>query len=479
MPGWLISAAPGDEADQSTQWYASFWEFCSRYCEARFGAAWHLSPGQSLLLHAENAVLPAQVVVYSPEGSNNNLELPFDTSLYDLRESQLPLASELIVREDLRLFSVAVALARTPPAFFGRYPLECRVALASLRNLPELLGHLLNGQRTVVAGRLAGAFRRIGRVEAAEEIVSTIRTAGQAVRECDPFDEDQRTSPLPQTVAPIVGRLQTMWTTMREDVIAAFPEPPGLPNDRAAYLRFVDEIYRSDAYHSLSIEGYRVSPELVERAASGNWNPDANAADRASRDGLAAHGYWRAFGRVKRTIAEIVGGAEAATLVRPGHREWHRELCQPCVAAGLIAPAALAGYRRDAVYLLTSRYVPPRWETVGEAMEALFDLLESEDEPCVRAVLGHWLFGYIHPYPDGNGRMARFLMNAMLASGGYPWTVIRVEDWRRYLDALDRASLAQDIRPFARFIAECVQAAPNLPALSTGPQDNLESKPTG
>ena len=291
-----------------------------------------------------------------------------------------------------------------------------------------------------------------------------MRTAGHAVRECDPFDEDQPTCPLPQAAAPIVGRLRAMWTTMREDVIAAFPEPPGLPNDRAAYLRFVDEIYRSDAYHSLSIEGYRVSPELVERVASGNWNPDTSAADRVSRDGQAAHGYWGAFGRVKRAIAEIVGGAEAATLVRTGHREWYRELFQPGVAAGLIAPSALAGYRSHAVYLLTSRYVPPRWETVGEAMEALFDLLGSEEEPCVQAVLGHWLFGYIHPYPDGNGRMARFLMNAMLASGGYPWTVIRVEDRRRYLDALDRASLARDIRPFARFLAECVRAPPNLPA---------------
>jgi hypothetical protein len=41
-------------------------------------------------------------------------------------------------------------------------------------------------------------------------------------------------------------------------------------------------------------------------------------------------------------------------------------------------------------------------------------------QPCVPAVLGHWLFGYIHPYPDGNGRIARFLMNVMLASGGIP-----------------------------------------------------------
>ncbi len=92
-------------------------------------------------------------------------------------------------------------------------------------------------------------------------------------------------------------------------------------------------------------------------------------------------------------------------------------------------------------------------------MTMLFDLLEKEPEPAVRAVLGHWMFGYVHPYPDGNGRMARFLMNAMLASGGYPWAIIRVEDRDAYLAALDRASIDGDIAPFANFIARCVRAA--------------------
>ena len=90
-------------------------------------------------------------------------------------------------------------------------------------------------------------------------------------------------------------------------------------------------------------------------------------------------------------------------------------------------------------------------------MPALFDLLEKEAEPGVRAVLGHWLFGYIHPYPDGNGRMARFLMNAMLASGGYPWTVIRVRDRNAYLKALDSASIDMVINPFSAFVAKRVR----------------------
>jgi hypothetical protein len=134
-------------------------------------------------------------------------------------------------------------------------------------------------------------------------------------------------------------------------------------------------------------------------------------------------------------------------LVRTAHRNWYREMFQPCVAAGLITPGALAAYRNDAVCLGISRYVPPRWEA----------LLEAESEPGVRAILGHWLFGYIHPYLDGNGRMARFLMNAMLASGGYPRTIVRVEDRNAYLAARDRARIDGDIHPFADFIAERVR----------------------
>ncbi|HEY3658960.1 MAG TPA: Fic family protein [Steroidobacteraceae bacterium] len=150
---------------------------------------------------------------------------------------------------------------------------------------------------------------------------------------------------------------------------------------------------------------------------------------------------------MKRSVEEIIAGANPGTLVRSAHREWYREIFQPSVAAGLIPATALAGYRNDFVFRRTSRYVPPRWETVRDAMPALFDLLESEPEPAVRAVLGHWLIGYIHPYMDGNGRMARFLMNAMLASGGYPWTVVRADDRARYLRTLDSASIDLDICP--------------------------------
>ncbi len=457
IKGWVISSGPGVRPGDSTPCYASFWEFCARYCEARFDAAWHLSPEQSLLLHADKTVIPARVIVSSPKGSNNKIELPFGTSIYDLKEERAPLASDLAVLNGLRLYSAPAALVRVPESFARRHPLELRVVLASVSDVSEILRPLLEGGRSVVAGRLVGALRRIGRQDDADEILDTMKAAGYDVREKDPFESGQATGPLLATAPPIVRRLRAMWEASRESVLEFFPEPPGLPNDANSYLEFVAAIYRSDAYHSLSIEGYRVSPDLLARVAAGDWNPDKNRQDRESRDALAARGYWQAFQLVKRDIAGIISGTEAADLVSRSHRDWHRELFRPCVEAGLIRTAALAGYRTDAVHLRTSRYIPPRWQAVSDAMAEYFDLLRDEREPSVRAVLGHWLFGYIHPYADGNGRMARFLMNAMLASGGYPWTVIRTGDRSRYLAALDSASIDHDVAPFVRLVAEHVR----------------------
>jgi fido (protein-threonine AMPylation protein) len=458
MKGWLISSGPGARDGDSTPWYASFWEFCARYCAERFGEAWYLAPEQSLLLHAENTVIPAQVIVSSPKGMNNKIALLFGTSLYDLKQPQMPTAADLmLLRDGLRVFTPAAAIIRAPEGFFASNPIETRVVLASFRDASDLLRRLLDGGHTVVAGRLAGALRHIGRPEAANEVVTTMKAAGYDVRESNPFADRAPVAAATAAAAPIVGRMQAMWESMRGKVLDIFPPPPGLPEDRAAFLQFVDDIYRSDAYHSLSIEGFSVSEALVERVRAGNWDPAHHDDDRHSRDALAARGYWQAFQAVKASIGEIISGANPGRLARASHRDWYRELFQPCVSAGLITPSALAGYRNDAVYLRTSRYVPPRWEAVRDAMPALFDLLEHETEPGVRAVLGHWLFGYVHPYPDGNGRMARFLMNAMLASGGYPWTVVRVEDRNAYLDALDRASIDMDIAPFADFIAERVK----------------------
>jgi len=54
---------------------------------------------------------------------------------------------------------------------------------------------------------------------------------------------------------------------------------------------------------------------------------------------------------------------------------------------------------------------------------------------------------------NGNGRFGRFLMNTMIVSGGYPWTVIPVTDRNAYVHALEKASVSENIAPFVDFLA--------------------------
>jgi Fic family protein len=244
---------------------------------------------------------------------------------------------------------------------------------------------------------------------------------------------------------------------MRKPVIARFPKAPGLPRNVEAYMKGVEKAYVTDAYHSLSIEGYRVSTELIERVRSGSWNPEANERDRNERNAMAARGYFQAFQVVENSIGRVLKGENPGVVAEEDHREWYREMFAPSVTAGILEPADLAGYRNGQVYIRQSMHVPLNRDAVREAMPAIFDLLTEENDPAVRVVLGHFVFVYIHPYMDGNGRMGRFLMNLMMAAGGYPWTVVPVGDRNAYMAALEKASVGEDVGPFADFLAKFVE----------------------
>jgi Fic family protein len=236
-----------------------------------------------------------------------------------------------------------------------------------------------------------------------------------------------------------------------------FPENEGLPKDIKAYLKAVDEIYVTDAYHSLSIERYIVSVELIEKVRSGEWNSEENEEDRKHKDAMAARGYWQASQEVKKSIEKILNGTNSGKVADHDHQDWYRELFAPSVTAGILKVSDLAGYRTNQVYISNSKYVPLNKDALRDAMLILFELLENEEHAGVRAILGHFIFVYIHPYSDGNGRMGRFLMNVMLASGGYPWTVIPVEERDNYMQTLEKASVEEDIEPLAKFISNLVK----------------------
>lgn len=454
VKGWYLAGRPGDAPGDTTAWFASFRDFVAGYCSARFGEDWHLAPAHSVQVHAGATVLPLQVVVHAPRGNNSVLELPAGCSLLDYRAKDFAPADQVEVRGGLRVLTLPASLVRVTEAFFHTSPTDAQVALTALRDTSALNRALLAGGHSVVAGRLTGAFRAIGRPEAADDLLATMRAAGYTVQESNPFLADPPRLGARNAASPTVSRLQLLWASMREEVLRSSPEEPGRPANIGAYLADVREVYAEDAYHSLSIEGYRVTDEMIQRVATGEWDPEQHAEDADARNALAAHGYWRAFEAVQLSLRRVLSGENPGSVVRADHGSWYRALFGPGVEAGILAPTDLAGYRSAPVYIRGSMHVPPAREAVPDLMQALFDLMAEEPSAVVRAVLGHFFFGFIHPYMDGNGRMARFLMNAMLASGGYRWSVIRVDRRDGYMAALEAASAGADIGPFAAFIAE-------------------------
>jgi Fic family protein len=226
-------------------------------------------------------------------------------------------------------------------------------------------------------------------------------------------------------------------------------------------LEQVEERYVADAYHSLSIEGYRVTPELIERVRNGQWQPDGE--DARSLDAMAAKGYFEAHLKVKAYIADTMRAKPGNWPLHDTLGSWYRALFSPSVAAGVLKPSDLAGWRNDQVFIRGALHVPLSKETVRECMPVFFELLAAEAHPAVRAVLGHFFFVYIHPYMDGNGRLGRFILNAMLATGGYAWTIVPLELRKPYMAALDQASSYRNVQPLAKFFADLVREQTDTP----------------
>jgi hypothetical protein len=335
-------------------------------------------------------------------------------------------------------------------------PSDIRAALLLIKDSSEILNPLLDGGHSLIAGRVAGAFRNIKRSKIADDIINTMKSAGYDVREKDPFDDKLPIIFSERDKSAVSLRIKIMWQQMRKIVIENFPEAPGSAKDISEYLKKVEDLYKLDAYNSLSIEGYKVTIELIEKVRSGNWDPIGSKEDIEHKNALAARGYWQAFQKVKESIRKILTGQNPGAIIYSDHGSWFRELFAPGVTAGILKPSDLAGYRNNDVFISQSRHVPPDPDSVRDAMAILFELLGEETEPSVRAVLGHFLFVYIHPYSDGNGRIARFLMNTMLASGGFPWTIIPVDKRENYMAALEKASVDQDISVFTAFIANLI-----------------------
>lgn len=452
IKGWYIPTRPDETTGESTAWYASFWDFCADYLNYLRKNDWCLSPEQSLLIHVDNWTIPKQLLVRADKARNNIIQLPYNTSILETR-TILPEPRDCINQNGLRIYTLPASLLSLPEPTFKQKQTDVCAALSLFQDASTLLPCLLEQGNSTIAGRLAGAFRHIGKDNIANDITQTMASVGHHVREKNPFESQEKVIVTHQALSPLAKRIDLLWHKMREDIIPIFPNAPDISKNKTDYIRQIEEDYISDAYHSLSIEGYRVNVDLIDKVRSGNWQPELDIKDKEQSNALAARGYWQAFNAVKNSIEKILDGQNAGAVVQKDHSTWYREMFAPSVTAGIIPATSLAGYRNESVFIRNAMHIPPSPASIRDAMPTFFELLKEEENAAARIVLGHFIFVYLHPYIDGNGRMGRFLMNTMFASGGFGWQVIKVENRTTYMEALEQASTHENIKPFATFLA--------------------------
>lgn len=451
--GWYMLVSP-ELSGSSTAWFSMYWSFVRQYMTERFGEKEYcLSPQSSLDIYTGETTIPAQMIILTRKNSNTTVQLPHGVSIL-LYQDDKAIPETLNNVNGISLMPLPFAIVKAPPSYYRNKSQNIEIALSMLESVSDISRVLIDTGSIAAAERIAGAYLETGNSLASQTVINDMKLAGYSVKAVNPFEEFIPSIGTRGFRSPSSPRIITMWNNFRSDVIKLFPEP--LSNcgvvDAETILNRIRGKVNEDAYHSLSIEGYRVTEDLIARIRSGEWNPEADRYDNNQRNTLAAKGYSLAHNAVLKSVEATITGGNPGIIFKESLSEWYRELLYPLVQAGILKASDLAGYRRSPVYIKDAIHIPPPYESVVDAMETLFDLLQKEENGAVRAVLGHYFFVYIHPYMDGNGRLARFLMNLMLVSAGYPWTIIHVTDRAEYMKSLDTVAADNDIKPFTEFI---------------------------
>lgn len=202
-----------------------------------------------------------------------------------------------------------------------------------------------------------------------------------------------------------------------------------------------------DAYHSTTMEGYRISREVSDAIVRGDPLPDGPQDRKALEAAMAVQGYTIAYGVVLER-ARNKDPIDTALIL-----DLHEALCRPSVDAGLADTAALRGWRRDRVGLQGWRYVPPNAKKVPDLIGGLERFAARDDlDSVARALLVHLEFVTIHPFMDGNGRIGRLLMNHALLTAGLPWVTIRSDERVPFFKSIEKAQVDDEIGPFVEFL---------------------------
>ncbi len=236
------------------------------------------------------------------------------------------------------------------------------------------------------------------------------------------------TMPIPISAAdlpPIV------WARVRGSLRDLDAHRP-LPADAVKALR--DQLRVLHTYHSNAIEGNSLTLKETRLVLE----EGITIGGKSLRDHLEATNNARAFEWVW-------------DLAKPRLRVDHALIqhLHEMITRGILESAGR--YRTEQVWIGGARHIPPQPAKIVPLLDAAFAEIPAIREPVLRSIYLHHRIAYVHPFLDGNGRVARLAANLALLSARYPPIVLRVSDRLRYYKYLQAADDG-DLLPFASFV---------------------------
>ena len=247
---------------------------------------------------------------------------------------------------------------------------------------------------------------------------------------------------IPEEVADLAGELTA--------AAAAF----GNALHPRAAASLADLVRIMDSYYSNFIEGHNARPADIVRALEGRFE------DKEERRNLQIEA--AAHVRVQRYVDKL--NAEGAppepasvAFLQDLHRRFYEGASEAMLAIkrGDHSCEMVPGeFRSKPLHdVVVGRHQPPASECVADFMAYFADRYRFEGKSMVARVLmaacAHHRLNYIHPFPDGNGRVSRLMSHAMLQYAGVGahglWSVSRGlarglddrSDYKRMMDLAD------------------------------------------
>lgn len=211
----------------------------------------------------------------------------------------------------------------------------------------------------------------------------------------------------------------------------------------------IDKLSTDDAYHSLTIEGYEVTKQILMNLQAGT------TVDTDLKNKSAAKGFLKVLEFIKQIITVDFDFNRELT------EEIWKQLWSPSINSGLFRHE-LSIYRNHMVSIRGSQSVPPGHEKIFYLLDLFYEELEEIENGFERAIFLHFFYVWIHPHSDGNGRISRFLMNLSLICDNYRWLTIPNYERQKYFKSLEKSQVEDDISYFADYILELYKEKPEL-----------------